>query len=632
MTTWSTQPDPINGFTGIDYGTLVITATGSTTARSLADRAADVVNVLDFDGVTGDGVTDDTTAIAAAIAAAANKTLYFPAGTYLISSVTIAASTIWFGDGDASIIKMKASTSAYPIIIDGTSIDVQFRYLTFDGNNTNQTSENAYYTMRFLADGTSSDPASLTITDCTFKNGNIGDIQIFPNSARSSVEHVLIAHNRFLAGAEGQSVGHDPRYISIASPVNYVITENLFDFMGTPASYGRAGITSFDGHSAASTDKARGVVANNFFSRVGRSQAASTLGCIDLYNYGRGVSITGNTLVDCYGRGIDSKADCEALVITGNIIDGVSGLGGVDPNAAIAVNSSTNSNARGTVTIQGNAIYNSAYDGIVFTGSNSGITDYARAISIQGNVLKTITRRGISVVLVDDAIVAGNSIDGADTGIHAGSIQERLVVTGNCVSDTTANGINVDSTSTAAWINITGNHVQDTGGRGIMVDSAAAGLVVGNTIKNSTSAAIDTQDIGGAFLVANNVTDSSIPYSKSGTNSGLRVQHNMFSTAMAGSTRELTIATGAITAFADWHTVDTESDAATDDLDTVNGGFDGAIVTLRAINGARDVVVKDGTGNMKLSGDCTLNNVEDTITMRYMSGTWYELSRSDNGA
>lgn len=58
-----------------------------TRARNLANRASDIVSVKDF-GAVGDGVTDDTAAIQAAINARAvsGGTLLFPAGTYEISS------------------------------------------------------------------------------------------------------------------------------------------------------------------------------------------------------------------------------------------------------------------------------------------------------------------------------------------------------------------------------------------------------------------------------------------------------------------------------------------------------------------------------------------------------------------
>lgn len=67
-----------------------VLATGTTTARSLENRFADVVNVKDF-GATGDGVTDDTLSIQNAIdlAFTTNKTVYVPKGAYLVSNIQL---------------------------------------------------------------------------------------------------------------------------------------------------------------------------------------------------------------------------------------------------------------------------------------------------------------------------------------------------------------------------------------------------------------------------------------------------------------------------------------------------------------------------------------------------------------
>jgi len=82
---------------------------------------------------------------------------------------------------------------------------------------------------------------------------------------------------------------------------------------------------------------------------------------------------------------------------------------------------------------------------------------------------------------------------------------------------------------------------------------------------------------------------------------------------------ELTIASGVITATAVNHTVDTQSDAASDDLDTITAGSDGQLLLIRAENTARTVVVKDGTGNIETPDgkDITLDTTEKVVLLEF---------------
>jgi len=91
----------------VTYGTFLPTGTSDSSAvtfdpglsndvaTTVQSKLREQVSVKDF-GAIGDGTTDDTTAInnAIASAAAASKSLYFPAGTYLISGRLLLASNI----------------------------------------------------------------------------------------------------------------------------------------------------------------------------------------------------------------------------------------------------------------------------------------------------------------------------------------------------------------------------------------------------------------------------------------------------------------------------------------------------------------------------------------------------------
>lgn len=98
---------------------------------------------------------------------------------------------------------------------------------------------------------------------------------------------------------------------------------------------------------------------------------------------------------------------------------------------------------------------------------------------------------------------------------------------------------------------------------------------------------------------------------------------------------ELTISSGAVTATGSHHTVDTESDAASDDLDTINGGIDGMILIIRAENAARTVIIKNGTGNIQTpdGSDITLDELTKEVVLKYDTALndWHVLSISAGG-
>ena len=123
--------------------------TSLTLADTSVQQGAQLLSVKDTAyGAMGDGVTDDTAAIQAAInAAGSTKLCYFPAGTYIISApLTLVSGGSYQGAGWSSVIKQANGTNLTRLVQwpSGTNSNCLMADLMIDGNRTNNTGATCY--------------------------------------------------------------------------------------------------------------------------------------------------------------------------------------------------------------------------------------------------------------------------------------------------------------------------------------------------------------------------------------------------------------------------------------------------------------------------------------------------------
>lgn len=131
----------------------------------LADIAIDVKEY----GAKGDGVTDDTAAVQAAVNATGQGTLLFPVGIYIIKDVYLhdnitlmsLSSAVQYSNNNAPGVTLKAGTGA-TCVLNTTCSGISLVGIVIDGNNQ-------------LSDGVGSSGAyNQTFRNCRFANCNTG--------------------------------------------------------------------------------------------------------------------------------------------------------------------------------------------------------------------------------------------------------------------------------------------------------------------------------------------------------------------------------------------------------------------------------------------------------------------------
>lgn len=316
------------------------------------------LNVKAF-GATGDGTTDDTVAIQAALTAipAAGGKVYIPAGTYITSTTLYIKSATWLaGDGiGVTIIKRKAATQTpstttlnAPIISAGPSVGtiyssgtsgskITITDLTLNSDYTNQT--------RITASGGTNNLRFAYVNGLTLQR--IESLNTLETGIEVTFSNNVLIDSCIISAAGKLAAVADANGIGVyyghatAWGQNVIISHNRITDIGVSGAYASEGIATYDLDFVTISDNEIGNIINGAGIEL---NITTLLTCV-------GYKVTDNNIHDCtgtFGFGI-------AAGIAGNIV-----------SADISHNTISNVKFNGlyisrvsALTVNDNVVYNS---------------------------------------------------------------------------------------------------------------------------------------------------------------------------------------------------------------------------------------------------------------------------------
>jgi parallel beta-helix repeat protein len=426
-------------------------------------------------GALGDGTSDDTAAIQKAINAlpAAGGSVYFPAGIYIASTVTIAPdhSILFYGEGaNVSVVKHKAKTAKSMFANKaGIAGDVQFRDLGFDGNNAEQNT--------WEASAIELNCFRFAVESCAF----VGTLHAAIN-LDGVTEVARITNSSFTKmSPHGGKGGWDTTAILVNTRSNYpgdvLISGNYFHADPPPEpGRGPGGVLVNPGTSR----NTRVVIRDNIFDGIGQNHSYNYQACIQLYrNTGESI-ISGNKFYNSEYRSILVQRS-NNVIVADNVFQGERGA--------------------------------KAVGAISLTGRNDGGNIDQYRIIVARNIIHNMPSCD-GIFLNFDAKAEGNDIQVIDNvmenvrgGVILSHVEGGTSITGNNIRNVRGDDA-IRGVFTRGWVHIAGNNIADVAARAVAFSdgtSPAVEVVVSeNSFEAIAADAVDLRNIKSA-IVTNNI-------------------------------------------------------------------------------------------------------------------------------
>jgi parallel beta-helix repeat protein len=419
----------ITGTLGSDRVSFLQAGSGAVT-RTAQAKMRETVSVKDF-GAVGDGSTDDTAAIQAAIDAVASAgdggvvTIPQSSGSYIFTSIQVKTGVTLLGTG--GVLKLKNNTctnasTAYYLINNLGHTDVTYDSLIIDGNRANNT-------LWLVADAITATGVNAIVRNCRILNTPDSGIMF------TDAPNGLCVNNWIDTG------GDLGIYVNAADVTPRIGEMNISGNTIKNFPYGGIGVK----RSTNST-----IVSNNLIYTCGNGITVEDFGS---GNHPDHLIITGNLMKNIgypydtdplvAERGIVLNA-CTNVVVTNNKVQNVSGYG-------VAISGTTQS-----------VISNNHFTGYPTNPRASqswGVTFEVRnavtpsQLTICGNIFRDFVDGGGQLKEVQTSIINDNIFQAAGYGVSIASTCTTNTISLNVFDGTSSDVAELSSASDNIWLN-----------------------------------------------------------------------------------------------------------------------------------------------------------------------------------